>query len=334
MNNFKRPVQQPPQKPSNLNNFNTPKPSFLELKSRIISFIRQNGPVLPIQVAKAFGKDTMFAGAMLSELIANKVLRVSFAKVGGSPVYYMPEQEAKLEILREHLSQKPKQAYDLLKEKQVVRDNECEPWERVALRELKDFAFPVAVRHDDGNEEIFWRWHLISEDDARKQITGIVSGIVEQIKPAATAPDDVGPKPEPIKPEKPDVEDPRKKMQKEKLPKAEKLPKEKKPKKAKVDAYKNELLSFLQQKGLEVLEEVPMKKNDYGFVVNLESNVGKLSYMAIAKKKKKLSDDDVLLAYSSAQHHKLPLIIIAKELSKKASVLLEKDARGVVFIQL
>lgn len=347
MNNFKRPIQQPAQKPQpkagSINNFNTPKPSFLELKNRIISFIRQNGPVIPIQVAKAFGKDTMFAGAMLSELIANRVLRVTSAKIGGSPVYYMPEQQSKLEILREHLGKAPKQAYDLLKEKKIIRDNECESWERVALRELKDFAFPIAVRHDDGNEEIFWRWHLLPEDDARKKITSIVSGNVEEIpvepealavagpiepkpEPIEPKPEPIKPKPEPIKPEKPDIEDPRKKEQLKLKPK--------KPKKEKVDAFRNELLELFRQKGLEVLEEVPMKKNEYGFVVKLDSSLGKISCLAIAKNKKKLSDDDVLLSYSVAQHHKLPLVLAGKELTKKASALLEKDARGVVFLAL
>lgn len=346
----KHPVQaHPPPIPS------VPSENFIDLKQKVISYIRMNGPVIPIQIAKAFGKDTMFAGAVLSELISNRILKITNAKIGSSPIYYLPGQEDKLELLRNHLGKMPKEAYDILKEMKVVRDSECEPWQRVALRELKDFAEPIAVRHDDGSEEIFWRWHLFSDDDARKRIKGLVEGRVEEVPvtPAAIAP--IQPKPEPIEPnpepinpsersegrpgtkvtmpEKPDIKDPKKKEQQKTLEqKADKV-KPKKPKKEKVDAYKDELLEFLQQKGLDVLEEVPMKKNEYGFVVRLESHVGKLSYMAIAKKKKKLSDDDVLLAYSVAQHHKLPLIIMAKELSKKAEALLEKEAKGVVFLK-
>ncbi|MDI6737541.1 MAG: hypothetical protein QME12_03410 [Nanoarchaeota archaeon] len=349
---LKRPFPQKPMPAQNplLNKLGLPKSqSFNELKDRIISYIRMNGPVIPIQISKAFGGDTMFAGAVLSELISNRVLKITSAKIGGSPVYYMPGQEEKLEILREHLGRVPKQAYDILKERKVMRDSECEPWQRIALREIKDFAMPIAVRHDDGSEEVFWRWHLLSDDEAKQRITSIVAGKPEPTKPSERSegrlgtpvtkptPEPIKPTPEPIEPEKPDVEDPRKKEQqtrlesKEEKAKAEKV---KKPKKEKIDAYKNELLSFLQQKGLEVLEEVEMKKNEYGFVVKVESSLGKLSYMAIAKKKKKLSDDDITLAYSAAQHHKLPLIIVAKELSKKAEALIEKEARGVAFLKL
>lgn len=324
-----KPVPRPVQNPS-LNKLGLPKnQSFNELKDKIISYIRINGPVIPIQISKAFGGDTMFAGAVLSELISNRVLKITSAKIGGSPVYFMPGQEEKLELLREHLGRVPKQAYDILKEKKVVRESECEPWLRVALKEITDFASPITVRHDDGSEEVFWRWHLLPEDEAKQRITMIVTGKQEPIKPA---PEPIKPVPEPIKPEKPDVEDPRKKEEQKTL--ETKAEKPKKPKKEKVDVFKNELLAFLQQKGLEVLEEVQMKKGEYGFVVKLESSLGKLSCLAVAKKKKKLTDNDVLLSYSVAQHHKLPLVLIGKELSKKAEAVIEKDARGVVFIKL
>ncbi|HII15677.1 MAG TPA: hypothetical protein HA362_05170 [Nanoarchaeota archaeon] len=353
-------VQKPVPKPSVPAQQNSPKPSFLELKDKIISYIRVSGPVIPIQISKAFGGDTMFAGAVLSELISNRVLKITSAKIGGSPVYYMPGQEEKLEILRQHLGQKPKQAYDLLKEKQLVRDSECEPWQRVALRELKDFAFPIPVRLDDGSEEVFWRWHLLYEDEAKQRITAIASGVPVKLEPAAPKaepikPELIEPEPEPIAPKKPDIEDPRKTHDEtqeedqkilqpaEEKPKARlsepcegklRTPVSKKPKKEKVDAYKNELLSFLQQKGLEVMEEIEMKKNEYGFVVRVESNVGKLSYMAIAKKKKKLSDDDITVAYSVGVQHKLPVILVGKELSAKAEKLLSAGMKGVAFIKL
>ncbi|MDD4878629.1 MAG: hypothetical protein PHO02_06375 [Candidatus Nanoarchaeia archaeon] len=320
-----------------------PSGNFNDLKQKVISYIRASGPVIPIQIAKAVGSDTMFAGAVLSELISNRILKITSAKIGGSPVYYIPGQEEKLDMLKEHLGKIPKQAYELLKEHLIMRDSQCEPWQRIALRELKDFAMPIPVRHEDGSEEIFWRWHLLSEDDARDRIKAIVEGKayrkVEESKPEPIKPmpEPIEPNPEPIKPVKPDVESQKTKEEQTKLESKEekaKAEKPRKPKKEKIDAYKNELLSFLQQKGLEVLEEVGMKKGEYAFVVKVESALGKLSYLAIAKKKKKLSDDDVLLAYSAAQHHKLPLIVIAKELSKKAEALIAKEARGVAFLKL
>jgi len=319
-----------------------PSGNFNDLKQKVISYIRTNGPVLPIQIAKAFGKDTMFAGAVLSELISNRILKITNAKIGGSPVYYLPGQEDRLELLRAHLGHKPKEAYDILKEKKIMRDSESEPWQRVALRELKDFAFPIAVRHDDGSEEIFWRWHMLSENEAKTRISSIVSGKVEEIQAAPPViAVDIGLKPEPVEPEKPDIGDPRRKEEQKTLEtkaeekqKAEKPKKLKKPKKEKIDAFKNELLSTMAAKGLSVFEEVPMKKNEYAFVVKLSSAIGELSYLAIAKKKKKLNEDDVILAYSIGQQHKLPVILFGKEIAAKAEKTINSNAKGIVFLKL
>ena len=68
-------------------------------RDKVISFIRVNGPVLPIQISKQFGGNLFFAGAILSELVGRQKIRISSAKVGGSPVYYVDGQEYKLHVL-------------------------------------------------------------------------------------------------------------------------------------------------------------------------------------------------------------------------------------------
>ena len=337
-----KPVQQVSKQPSAGKPSMPPKQDFNLFKEKVISFIRMNGPVLPVQISKAFGGDTMFAGAVLSELIANRILKITNAKVGGSPVYYLPGQESKLELLRPHLSQKPKQAYDLLEEHLIMRDSQCEPWQRIALRELKDFAMPIPVKHDDGAEEVFWRWHLLPEDDARQRITAIVEGKpLEKIEDIIPEPEPIEPAPEPIEPEpvepflqKKHEEQNTLELKTEEKQKAEKSKKPKKPKKEKIDAFKNDLLSIMAAKGLSVLEEVEMKKNDYGFVVKLSSAIGELSYLAIAKKKKKLNEDDVILAYSIGQQHKLPVILFGKDIAAKAEKTINSNAKGIVFLRL
>src|SRR3989338_8272223 len=107
----------------------------------VLDFIRLNGPVLPIHVAKQINGNTMLAGAVLSELNANKLIRISNAKIGGSPVYYAPGQEEKLSILYEHLPGKEKEAFTLLKNNKVLLDELIEPSIRFALGQIKDFAF-------------------------------------------------------------------------------------------------------------------------------------------------------------------------------------------------
>ncbi|MFH1637661.1 MAG: hypothetical protein ABIB71_04530 [Candidatus Woesearchaeota archaeon] len=138
-------------------------------EKKVLEFVRRKGPVLPVEVKKEIGGDTMLMGAILSGLIENKHLKYTIAKIGGSPLYYIEGQDAKLSRLRGHLSEKPGKAYDLVKENKVLRDRDCEPWQRVALREIKDFAKQLDANIGE-KEEIFWKWHLVSDDEAGKLV--------------------------------------------------------------------------------------------------------------------------------------------------------------------
>lgn len=291
------------QKPQNRQNAN-------EVKNRILVFVRQHGPVLPVQVSRALGNTTLFAGAILSELIADKLILITKCKVGGSPLYYVRGQEPKLTMLRDYLSQRPKQAFDLLKEKKIVMDKEAEPWQRVALREIQDFAKPLNVTIENSTE-IFWKWYMLNDEEAKRLIG-------EKLNPKKEEPK-VEPKPE----EKPKPEKPAEKPKQEK---PEEKPKIKKPK----SAFRDKMLTYFSNLGLEVKEEVVnSKKTEFSFVINVPSSIGNLTYLAVAKTKKKLSEDDVQLAYAAGIHHKLPVLLLAKELGKKAAKVAVK--RGVAF---
>ena len=112
----------------------------IDFRDRILSFVRTNGPVLPVQISKNFGGDMLFAGAVLSELVASKKILISKAKIGGSPVYYADGQGMKLSMLYTHLKDVHKKVYDKLNQEKILKDIDLEVWERVALREIKDFA--------------------------------------------------------------------------------------------------------------------------------------------------------------------------------------------------
>ncbi|MDI6721906.1 MAG: hypothetical protein QMD85_05910 [Candidatus Aenigmarchaeota archaeon] len=125
------------------------------LLDQVLVYLRAKGPSLPVQVSKAVNRDIIFAGAALSELVSKKEVKITKAKVGGSPLYYIPGDEPKLEILYNYLPSKEKEAYALLKQKKFLYDNNLEPAIRVALSSIKDFAVPI----QKGNE-IVWMWHL------------------------------------------------------------------------------------------------------------------------------------------------------------------------------
>ena len=87
---------------------------ILELKERVFEYVQNHGPILPSVIAKEFHSTTIFISALLSELITNKRIKISRAKIGGSPLYYCKEQEARLvDLLRGNLGQKPREALDI-----------------------------------------------------------------------------------------------------------------------------------------------------------------------------------------------------------------------------
>ncbi len=144
-------------------------------RNKLIALVRSKGPVLPVHITKELNTSPIFAGAILSELVDSKQLKLSAAKIGGSPVYYCEGQEGKLPgMLYNYLHEKEKKAYDLLKSRGILRDKEEEPVVRVALRAIKDFAIPFEVKKDE-YVEIFWKYFLISDTDAEKLIREILA---------------------------------------------------------------------------------------------------------------------------------------------------------------
>ena len=142
-----------------------------ETRFKVLEFIRRGGPVLPVQISREIGSNLIMAGAVLSELLRNKQINISSAKVGSSPVYYVNGQETKLSMLYKYLNEKERKVYDLLKKKKVLMDKKLEPYQRVALRELKDFAKMIKVNDQD----IFWRWYLIDNQEAGSLVKNLLN---------------------------------------------------------------------------------------------------------------------------------------------------------------
>ncbi len=135
----------------------------------IISYVKEFGPILPAKIAKNFNINLLFASAALSELVAHNEVKISYLKIGGSPLYYAPGQEELLSNFARNLNSKDKQTHDLLQQGKVLRESSLDPFTKVSLRNLRDFAKPLSVEFNN-NEEIFWKWHLLSNDEASTMI--------------------------------------------------------------------------------------------------------------------------------------------------------------------
>ncbi len=326
-----------------------------QIKERIISTIRFKGPSLPVQLARALAIEPIFASAFLSELKAEEKLKVSDMKVGSSPVYYLPGQEDKLENYIQHLNQREREAFNLLKKEKILEDETQTPVTRVALRAIKDFAIPVRVRI---NEQVktFWKYYMIPDAEIspmiesilyperkQKQEQKIEKEIKESIAPqqeishpklekpkeiiAQTPSTDIAQTKEleaPLKQQKLIEEKPKqiKEVIKEKsLEKEIKKPKikEKKEKKPKEFAFPKNLKEYLQEKDIELLEILEEKNKEMTAKIRIDTLFGKQSFYLIAKDKKKISQDDLTIALQKAQAEKMPALFLSPgELDKKA----------------
>ncbi len=146
---------------------------MVDKRERLFCLVKSKGPILPVDVSKEIGTNILFASAMLAELVSNKKIKLTNVKIGGSPLYYVVGQEHKLQDLMKYLNSKDKDVAEKLRENKIVRDSDCKPLERVSLRQIKDYAFPIKV-NNNGEIEIFWRWYLYNEEEAKEMVVEIL----------------------------------------------------------------------------------------------------------------------------------------------------------------
>ena len=150
-------------------------------QDKILNFLKVTGPTLPTKVAKNINTDILLASAHLSDLSSQGKVKISKLKIGGSPLYYLPGDESQLyNFASGNINPKDLLVLDELKEKKILRESNLELIQRVGLRNLPDFAVPLNVRVSD-KIELFWKWHLSSNDDANQMIGTMLTGVKETV---------------------------------------------------------------------------------------------------------------------------------------------------------
>ena len=296
-----------------------------ELKPQILEYVGRYGPTLPANVAKQFKLEILFAGAILSELVANKAVLVSNTKRGGSPFYYVKGQEHKLQEISQYLGGKPKEAYSLIKEKKLIMDSSAEPWQRVALREIKDYAKPINVKYG-GDSELFWKWYLMDDGDVKKILGDVGSSKPEEdLKQGALeeVEEKVNEKAEEIKPE---IE-----SRFENKEAIEEKPVEIKEDKINVEGdYYSLVLDFFNKQQIYAISQSIVRKNrEFNFIVDIPSGLGKLRYFVKFKNKKSISESDLIDAAEEASKKDFPILFLSNgDLNKKAERYLNENISG------
>lgn len=299
-------------------------------KERILATIRAKGPSLPIPLARAVNISPLFASAFLSELYGERKIRISNMRVGSSPLYYIEGQEPQLETFVEHLNNKEKEAFSLLKNQKILDDETLHPAIRVALRGLKDFAIPI--KSPDNKEKLYWRYFLFPESEIQVLINPKKEEIKEEkheIKASAEQP--IEKIKESIKEIEKEIK-PVLEAQGEQQITLEKPKKAKKTKELKESDLKfsNNIRDYLQAKDVEILSVLETKKKDFTAKIRLDTLFGKQEYYLIAKDKKKVTEEELTIALHKAQENKMPaLIMIPGEIDKRALQFI-KDWRNLI----
>ena len=302
-----------------------------ESKEKIISIIKVGGPSYPAKIAQAIGIQPLFISAFLSELVREQKLKLSNMKIGSSPLYYTDGQESFLTNFIQYLNSKEREAFLKLKGSNILEDEKQEPAIRVALRRLKDFAFPINVKVN-GETKLFWRYFLLNEAETKGKINEILrlpKQIInkEKIQPirkeGKTSPENI----EKIQ----EIQKPLHKTQEtlNVLPTSTPKPKEKKT----IDSdFTKTIKEYLQARDIEILEEITSKKKEFQSKIRIDTLFGKQSFYLTAKEKKKISTNDLVIAHQNAQSEKMPALLISSgELDKKALEHMQKWKQLIKF---
>jgi len=263
-----------------------------EVKEVILKYLDEQGPSLPIPVSKKTGISTIFASAILSELIHEKKVSTSNLRVGSSPLYLIPGQESKLENFADNLGGVEKETFLKLKESKVLQDELQTPARRVALRILKDFAKPFKA-----DDRIFWKYAFITDEEAMS----ILNKTHLKTHP------------------KPSVPEPRQIVQDKQAEPVHPKPKKIRQNNAKTNKFLEEVTNFLKDEGIELLFIQDFKKEITG---RIKKNGVELFLYAFNKKR--LNEKDIVKAYKKSLESGMNYYIISKgDLSKKTNDLID-----------
>ena len=288
-----------------------------EKKRKIISFLDSNGPSLPVRIAKKIEMEPVFASAILSELLNEKRIKLSHMKIGASPLYLLPTQEKRLEEHHSNLKNIEKDAYLKLKENKFLIDNEEIPAIRVALRNLKDFA-----KNFNFEEKIIWRYAFISEEDIvnilKKKKEKPLEKIIE--KPEIKNLINVEPGKKPTK----------ENIQKEK--KIEDIFKENSEESS--TEFSEEVKDFLSKNKIKLIEEIQRDKKEIVAKIGIESTIGELNFILIAKNKKTTSKDEINSALQRASYNKMPCLYLLKKEPQKSILKFVEQYKNLIKIKI
>jgi len=304
-------------------------------KEKILDIVRQ-GPTIPNKIVKIVGGDTMLIGAILSTLISTGEVKYSTLKIGGSPLYYLPEHEQKLEEYLSYLNEKDQKTVKTLKDQKIIHEATQDPLTRVSLKAIRDFARPITV-----DTQLFYRYFLVPPDEAeilaqellKKMQKPIEEIKVEEIKVAQVIAMPVRAPEQTSENEEPSTEDADEGLAEQNIPKEKKKESKKEDASERIEKIKKEdflelIKTHVHKMNLDIINKDKIKKTEYSLILkNHDSN----EYIyCVAKDKKTINEGDLSIAFVFAHNKKMSCIFLTTgTLTKKAEAMTHKEFKDM-----
>ena len=272
------------------------------MKEKIVEFIRENGPTLPVQIVSKTGGNSFVASAYLSDLVDKKEILQSEERVGSVPLYYLKGQEDLLKKKIDDLNLSVKTARSFQKKK-VVETPELES-------KRKDFDRRLKMIEDEET-------HREEKKSALEKARELIKKTVERPKLEVPKPKlDI---PEPV--EKPKNVEPRRVERPKAVEKFEEL------------SFSKRALEFLEKLNVDILKSDKLTANSGAFIVRAPSSVGPLKFYVKIWGKKRLNKSDVAESYALALEKKMPVIILTNGTVAKTTRKYLKEIGGFVRVR-
>lgn len=322
----------------------------------VYRIVRQHGPIFPARIKRHLGQgDITTIGAYLSELRGAGHINITSVKIGSSPFYYTPEQARKLEPLAEHLNEKDRRAFEQLRRARVLRDASQEPLVRVCLRSIRDYAIPLTVRTDQG-EQTFWKYYLVSDAEAERLIREQLGERTDPAQAAdAQAPaeqPDPSPRPAQSTTQPVNERSGQQTIGGEAPPAPKPVAKAPRRRAAKsateqtvgpevddfdyTDKLYKKAKRFFEEKKIRIKHKrIVRKHSDIEMTITIPTAIGRQEFFCKVKEKKKSNDGDLAAALLTGKLNNLPVLYLTTgEVTKKALEKLDGELKGLSVKQL
>ncbi|MDP6845763.1 MAG: hypothetical protein QF460_02305 [Candidatus Nanoarchaeia archaeon] len=268
------------------------------MKDKIIEFIKENGPTLPVQVVSKIGGDSFIANAYLSDLVDKKEILQSEERIGSVPLYYLAGQEDLLKKKLDELNLSSKTARNFQKKK-VVETPELESKREEFDRRLKKIEEEETHQRERKKGALEKARELIKKTVPKPR--------VEVLRPKVELPKPIEVRPKVVEERKVEI--------------------------VEETTFSKRASEFLEKSSVEILKSENLTANSGAFIVRAPSSVGPLKFYVKLWSKKRLNKSDVAESYALALEKKMPVIILTNGTVAKTAKKYLREIGGFVRVR-